>query len=157
MENHCTHSHENYNKLKSVDRRNHSMKWGNGMGRESVASRIDTKLAGHLEKRSFGKVLAVGDIYEWKERGNPLPPKGDISFLAFHDVNEFALAVIQPSIIYSPVLARNFDCIELAMLLQNIGYTGIYRAVIQDLPKPELIEREVRQMCAGLRFEIVQP
>ena len=66
------------------------------------------------------------------------------------------MAIHQPELIYSPVLARNFDCIELGMLLQNLGFSGTYRAVGQGLPKPELIEREVRQITRWLKFELLQ-
>lgn len=102
------------------------------------------------------KVLAVGDPDEWCDHGNPLPSGGQISFLAFHELTSDALAHYQPSIIYSPVLANGFDCIEMAVLLGDLGFDGIYRAYASDLPKPEVIEREVRQFCQKFTFEITQ-
>jgi hypothetical protein len=99
-------------------------------------------------------VLAVGESNDWRMQGGLLP-KGGIAFLAFDEVNETTLEHLSPTIVYSPVLAPSFDCIELALLLNRLGYAGAYRAVAQDLPKPDLIEREVRQLCGQLDFRIV--
>ena len=121
-------------------------------GMTSETDAIDTQ-AGNS---SFVKILAIGDPDEWCEQGNPLPIGGQISFMAFEDLSEATLGHLQPSVIYSPVLARSFDCIEMAMLLESIGFAGIYRAFATDLPKPQVIEREVRQFCKRFTFEIVQ-
>ncbi len=101
------------------------------------------------------KVLAIGDPDEWCDRGNPLPSGGQVSFLSFHELTADALAHYQPSVIYSPVLAHAFDCIEMAALLGDLGFNGTYRACASDLPKPEVIEREVRQFCQTFTFEII--
>lgn len=102
------------------------------------------------------KVLAIGDPDEWCEKGNPLPSGGQVSFLAFHELTAEALAHYKPSIIYSPVLAHGFDCIEMAVALRDAGFDGIYRAYASNLPKPEVIEREVRQFCQTFTFEITE-
>ena len=100
------------------------------------------------------KILAVGDPSEWEQQGNLLPV-GGIAFLSFHEVTDALLNELNPSTIFSPVLARRFDCIELAILLHNLGFTGAYRAMTKDMPKPDLIEREVRQMCPRLDFQLL--
>lgn len=99
-------------------------------------------------------ILAVGEPGEWTQQGNPLP-SGGMAFISFNDVSEAMLAHYNPSVVFSPVLAAKFDCIELALLLHNLGFSGAYRAMAKDLPKPELIEREVSQMCPRLDFSIV--
>ena len=102
-----------------------------------------------------GKIVAVGSIEAWTGQGHQLPEGDDLSFIAFHEIDEATLAVLQPRVIYSPVLAREFDCIDMALRLQEHGFTGIYRAIGDGLPRPDLIEREVRQLCPRLQFEIV--
>lgn len=101
------------------------------------------------------KVLAVGDPAEWKDQGNLLPSSG-ISFVSFSEVTEDLISQHRPRVVFSPVLARSFDCIELAILLCKHGFTGGYRAMAESLPKPELIEREVRQLCPRIDFKIVK-
>ena len=110
----------------------------------------------HDDNASAVKVLAVGDTREWQRDGNVLPAR-DVAFIAFEQLDENLLASLQPSIIFSPILARSFDCIELAVLLQRLGYSGAYRAVSADIPNPGLIESEVRQLCPQVDFRIVKP
>ncbi len=126
------------------------------MGRHGVASPVECKVTAQNDQTSSGKIVAVGDGDEWKKQGHSLPATEDISFVAFHELDEATLAICQPEVIYSPVLARNFDCIEMATLLQNIGFSGTYRAVGHGLPRPGLIEREVRQIARRLKFELLQ-
>ena len=100
-------------------------------------------------------ILAVGEPGDWAQRGNDLPDNEDMIFVSFDEVTENILEYYQPSLIVSPALSLAFDCIELAMLLRNIGFKGSYRAVVRDLPKPELIEREVKSACPLLDFGIL--
>lgn len=99
-------------------------------------------------------ILAVGEPQDWIKQGKVLP-KGQIAFVSFAEVTGEALEHFSPAVVYSPVLAPSFDCIELALLLNQLGYEGPYRAVAQHLPKPDLIEREVRQLCRWLDFRIL--
>ena len=109
-----------------------------------------------VEARTANKaILAVGEPGEWAQKGNDLPDNEDMIFVAYDEVTEKNLHFYQPSLIVSPALSPVFDCIELAMLLRNIGYKGAYRAVVRDLPKPELIEREVNSACPLLDFGIL--
>lgn len=126
------------------------------MTRERAIAQNMPTVASEVFENSFGKIIAIGELDEWTEDGNALPSTPDIAFLAFDDVDEAGLMLHAPDMVYSPVLARDFDCIELATLLHNVGFTGTYRAVGNGLPKPELIEREVRQMCPRIKFEIVE-
>ena len=125
------------------------------MGRAHVVPMVKSRVSSSTDQSASTKVLAIGDVEEWRDRGHPLPDSSDLSFMAFHEVSEASLELHSPSVIYSPVLARNFDCIELAILLETLGFQGIYRAVANDLPNPSLIEREVRQLCRRLTFELI--
>lgn len=101
------------------------------------------------------RALAVGDPGEWQQQGYALPTDG-LAFVEFHDVTTTTLEFLQPSLVFSPVLARQFDCIDLAITLHKLGYSGEYRALAVGFPKPAVIEREVRQMCPHLNFKIVE-
>ena len=101
------------------------------------------------------RVIAVGDPTAWREKGNRLPTKG-MAFMAFQEVCEETLRLFRPKFVFSPVLARSFDCVELAFVLKKLGFDGGYRAICQSLPRPDLIEAEVCQICPGLDFKIVK-
>lgn len=111
------------------------------------------QLMENVSKEQQSTILAVGDPDEWQHQFQSLPQE-NLAFLAFREVTEAALEEFSPAVIISPVLAKGFDCIELTLLLRNLGYKGAYRALAQDMPKPALIEREVMQLYPDLNFKI---
>lgn len=111
------------------------------------------RLQDNLRQEGLATVLAVGDPEEWQRQGHELPPE-NVVFVPFNDLSERTLERFRPSVIVSPVLASDYDCIELTLLLRNVGYKGVYRAVAHDMPRPELIEREVSQLYPELNFKI---
>ena len=110
-----------------------------------------------MERRHEVSVLAVGEPDEWERQGRSTSSLGNIVFVAFHEVTGGLLDQLQPSTVISPALAKGFDCIDLAMLLNRLNFNGNYRAVANNLPKPGLIEAEIAQLCPRLHFEIVAP
>ncbi len=101
------------------------------------------------------RAVVVGDPREWHRKGRDLP-RDTLVFIGIEDVTPEMLDELQPDIIYSPLLAKTFDCIDLAMQLHKIGYEGAYRAKASDVPVPAMIEREVQQLCPQLDFEIIE-
>lgn len=106
-----------------------------------------------LTEKGRTTVIAVGDPEEWQRQGHDLPPQ-NLVFVNFEDLSEATLERFRPTVILSPVLAIGYDCIEVTLRLRNLGYKGVYRAVAQNMPRPELIEREVSQLYPELNFKI---
>lgn len=125
------------------------------MMRKAQSSVVETATATDEQHSSLVRALGVGDPQEWQQQGHSLPT-GGLAFVAFHEVTQDMLDHWQPSLIFSPLLARHFDCVDLAVLLHGLGYSGEYRAVAIGLPRPGLIEQEVRQLCPQLNFRIVE-
>lgn len=125
------------------------------MSIKSASESRYAELVGVSEPSADLKAVAVGDTDEWIREGKFLP-RDDMAFLAFRDLDEDTLAALRPAVVFSPLLAKTFDCIDLALLLSQLGYEGKYRAVSENVPKPEVIEREVRQLCPRLDFQIVK-
>ena len=109
-----------------------------------------------LAQRRPVAVLAVGDPEEWVLHGNQPPSEGGLAFISFEQLSDTILEYFSPSIVCSPVLARAFDCIDLAAALNGFGFSGSYRAVSKDVPNPDVIVREVRQLFPKLDFEILK-
>ncbi len=124
------------------------------MGRVSSLGGTGARAA--MDTRRLTRVIAVavGEPVEWSHAGNALPD-GGVAFVSIEEVTEALIALHAPTVVFSPVVARRFDCIDLAMLLSQIGYQGRYRAIAKDLPRPDLIEREVRQAFPNIDFAIV--
>lgn len=114
---------------------------------------VGVSTADHTE--GTAAVLAVGDTRTWNARGRRLPSDGHVFFAEFHEVTDDLLATLAPRLILSPLLARTFDCVDLAQRLGQLEYRGPYRAIDIGLPDPGLIVREVRTLVPGLDFAVV--
>jgi hypothetical protein len=101
-------------------------------------------------------ILAVGDIQAWSRRGRQIPSDGTVYFAEFHEVTETLLAELAPRLVLSPLLTRNFDCVDLAQRLAKLGYRGPYRAIDIGLPDPRMIVREIRSLVPTLDFEVLR-
>lgn len=108
------------------------------------------------EQRSAGiSVLAVGDTAEWLRRRQPVPPGGRIILASFSDLSQDLLARVRPKLVLSPLLARDFDCIDLAQMLFALGFGGQYRVVSSEVPNPLIVATEIRSLCPGLDFGVL--
>ena len=58
--------------------------------------------------------------------------------------------------IISPIMATDFDAVDVAKRLAANGFRGRYFAVADTLPDRDLIRREVRAAAPGLSFDIVE-
>lgn len=100
-------------------------------------------------------VLAIGTIEQWIREFGALPEPDEFTFSSFHEVTGETIVTLNPSLILSPVVAPNFDCVDVAMLLTKIGYSGPYRAVTARLPKPDIVRREIRAHCPAIDFDVI--
>lgn len=100
------------------------------------------------------RILAVGDVAAWREAGHSGQPSGDIVFASFHEITASLLAENDPVLVVSPLIARHFDCVDLAELLGRLGFRGRYRAIGTSLPNPRMIEAEIRSLVPGLDFSV---
>ena len=72
-----------------------------------------------------------------------------------NEVGAELLETLQPDVVLSPLMGRNFDCVDLAQILTAVGYRGAYRVVTAPLPAPEMVRRELRKLCPGIEIELV--
>ncbi|MEO0692226.1 MAG: hypothetical protein AAFY90_05045 [Pseudomonadota bacterium] len=113
-------------------------------------------LGEHGTRTHDSKILAVGDVAQWQTSGNPVPASADLRFCNFVDLEREFLQVVSPEVILTPVVADQFDCADVALRLDTLGYTGSLRALGNGMPKPEMIEREIKSLCPTLDFALVE-
>lgn len=101
-------------------------------------------------------ILAVGDVAQWRQSGNAVPASGDLRFCNFVELELSFLQVIAPEVVLTPVVADAFDCADVALRLDTLGYTGSVRALGHGIPRPEMIEREIKSLCPTLDFAMVE-
>lgn len=113
--------------------------------------------AAELARPSSGlEILAIGDIDAWKPLGGQDALDGKVSFQSFRELSGCLLELLKPALVVSPLLTREFDCVDLARRLNDLGYSGAYRALATGLPMPGIVKAEVRQACPALDFDIIE-
>ena len=101
-------------------------------------------------------VMAIGEPAQWVYRHDGTPR--DYCRMSFADLRGLVTGddgEITADLVLSPVVAKDFDCIDVALLLTELGYVGAYRAVGRQLPKPDIVMREVKAACPKLDFGIL--
>lgn len=57
--------------------------------------------------------------------------------------------------VVSPLVAEHFDAMDMAHELERAGFRGTYSVIVPALPRPEIIARELRQICPGLDVQLI--
>lgn len=99
-------------------------------------------------------MLVVGDIRGWRRAGRRLPDLHGFHFAGYADVTAEAMARIAPDVVLSALFAADFDALDLARRLAEIGFAGRYRALTMALPNPSVIRSEVAGVAPGLDFDL---
>lgn len=68
---------------------------------------------------------------------------------------EVLTGVGAPALILSLLVTPGFDALDLARLLSQNGYRGRYLALVDRLPNPTLIRREVAAQSPGVNFDVI--
>jgi len=79
-----------------------------------------------------------------------------IVFARFDDVGAAMLARIAPDLILAPLMAPEFDILDLARRLTRCGYRGALRAMARQIPNPALVRAELAQLCPDLDFDLFE-
>lgn len=66
------------------------------------------------------------------------------------------LADCRPDMVLAPLVAKEFDVLDLTRRLREIGYAGALRAYCHPLPNVQLIRAEVRHIWPELDFDILE-
>lgn len=115
----------------------------NGQIRELFAPRVGTQ-----------KVLFVGDVTQLLDAHPDLPNGPDAIFASFADLGAELIHQANPDVVISPLMAGSFDAIELAELLDMLGFEGRYMVVTPPLPRPDIIRRDIIGAAPGLQIEL---
>lgn len=123
-----------------------------------MSGNLERKLAAPLPSGLEGlasTTLVIGDLARWRAQGKMVPPLEGFQFLDFHELNEMVISMKAPDIILSPLVADEFDAVDIAAKLISYRFEGRYRAIADDVPDASLIRREVRQFAPDLDFDLL--
>ena len=100
-------------------------------------------------------ILVIGEVARWHGPGPVSPGQKRVKCLDFLDVTAEILHEVDPEYVLSPLLCQSFDCLDLAIVLEDAGFRGSYRVICEDLPDPTLVRREIKARCPRLDFDVV--
>jgi hypothetical protein len=86
----------------------------------------------------------------------PLPVLG-VTHLRFAELTAATLAALNPNLVILPLFAANFDAMTAIEALEALGYTGRLTILAPPLPKPKLVEKELRSLGPGARLTLISP
>jgi len=86
----------------------------------------------------------------------PLPAEISVVLARFDGLCRDLLLTVRPDCVVTPLVAPNFDVLDLAQCLAELDYSGPLIAVTFPLPDRRVIEREVTECCAGIRLRVIE-
>ena len=89
-------------------------------------------------------------------KGYPDFPQADqILALPFEAVTQAALAEFAPELVVFPLFSGALDATEVLTALNGLGYRGRCLVLTQSLPRPKLIEAELRGYAGDMAVELM--
>jgi hypothetical protein len=101
------------------------------------------------------KMLVVGDVRCWQGRGRLQVSLPDCTFLHLSQLDGPVLQQLDPFLVLSPLMSDGFDALDVAERLWVARFAGLYRVVANDLPKPDIIRRDIRSVAPLLNFDLL--
>lgn len=107
------------------------------------------------DETAAATILAVGDVVADYADALRFPEGDKICHVGFADVTPEKLIALLPVMVVSPLVANGFDCLDLALRLQMIGYRGKFRVLAPDVTRPAMIRSEITAQAPDLDVEIL--
>ena len=102
------------------------------------------------------ETLVVGDLQRWTAEGRTYSGLDEFNFVSIAALDAVLLARLNPGIILSPLVADEFDAVDIAVKLISIGFAGKYRAITDQALNATLIRKEIRSLSPALDFDVLQ-
>lgn len=103
-----------------------------------------------------GEKVAALDCDLFLGPDGPLPMTG-VTQLTFADLSPERLAALDPGLIILPLFTASHDAMTVIERLEELGYAGRLTVLAPQLPRPRLVERELRSLGPGTRLTLISP
>lgn len=104
---------------------------------------------------SLNQTLVIGNLTRWKSEGRITVALSDFQFAEFGALTSDMLKSLAPEIVLSPLMGDDFDVLDVAQKLLDLGFEGRYRVVADRVPNTQMILTEVRNHAPGLDFDLM--
>ena len=100
--------------------------------------------------------LIVGDVRRWAAVGRDTADFGDFQYTSFSSLTRDVLDKTDPQMVLSPLMTNDFDAIDLARHLHELGYTGCYRVIAPNTAHADIIRADVAAVAPNIDFDIFE-
>lgn len=126
------------------------------MGNISTSKFFDVIAVSRKDRQNdTNMTLLVGEYAHLQGSETLMPSSSAVFYLDFKDLSADVLRAVNPDVVISPAIGATFDCLELAEFLEKAAFSGRYRVVLDKIPRPEIICREVRHTHPLLDFDVI--
>lgn len=101
------------------------------------------------------RLLVVGNLRSWRRAGRALPQLEGCDFVGFAGLDAQVLERVRPDVVLSALVGEDFDALDLARRLAELGFRGRYRALAMDLRHPGTVLAELRAAAPGLDLDLL--
>ncbi|PUB19405.1 hypothetical protein [Yoonia sediminilitoris] len=115
---------------------------------------LERPLSFHLEGLTNTTVV-IGDIARWKAEGRNVQALNGFHFIDIDELTPELLEKQKADMILSPLVAHNFDAVDVVSKLIELEFRGKYRAVSDDIPDSEIIRKEVQLFAPEIDFDLL--
>jgi hypothetical protein len=84
-------------------------------------------------------------------------PQFAVMHRRYGDLGAALLAELKPSRIILPLFAAGYDAMAAIEELETLKFPGQIIVIAPDLPRPRLVERELRALGPGARLTLITP
>ncbi|MEL6681182.1 MAG: hypothetical protein AAFQ09_00880 [Pseudomonadota bacterium] len=106
--------------------------------------------------KSQDGLLVVGDLERWRAKGRAVAGLENVNFSSIAELDGNLLFQKAPDVILSPLVADEFDAVDVALKLIDIGFRGKYLAIADQPVDAQLIINEIRSLSENLDFDLLQ-
>lgn len=115
----------------------------------------DVAISQESQRVSQNQTLVIGNLARWKSQGRITVASTEFRFAEFSELTPEILQTFAPDIVLSPLMGDDFDVLDIAVKLLDLGFEGRYRVISDDLPNMGMIKKEVRHHAPGLDFDLL--
>lgn len=105
--------------------------------------------------RSARSVLIV-EAQEILRLLDPAPHRQSVVLTQKRMLSRQMLDSVLPDAIVGPLITAAWDIVDLAIVLEDLGFTGDLFALTRPLPRAELVVREVGAVCPRLTVHLLE-
>ncbi len=84
-------------------------------------------------------------------------PMADVTHMRLAELTVEILSAIRPGLIILPLFSVTHDAASAVEMLQAMGFAGAVTVLAPELPKPRLVERELRSLGPDMRVTLISP